>query len=449
MESASNNFAVSIFLRATRKMLHFDSKLRLIAVVVTFIHWTPTSSADDWPMWRYDATRSAASTQPLSEQLQVVWKLQLPPRVQAWDDPLNLDLMTYDRIFEPIVMGGRMFVGFNDQDKLVAYDADTGRPLWTFYTEAPVRLPPAGSGGHVYFCSDDGFLYCVDAVSGRLVWKFSGAPSSQHAIGNRRLTSAWPARGGPVVRDGTVYFAASIWPFMGTFIYALDADSGSVRWVNDHTGSQYIKQPHSAPSFAGVAPQGALVATESMLLVPGGRSVPAVFDRASGAQRYFELNAGGKGTGGSFVAANEKHFYVHTRDKGTRAFHLADGIKTAFQPSEPVLAGNRVYSADTEDDKHYVRAFDNDHEELWKVVADGRGDLILAGNCLYAGGEKAVSVIELPTETTPARVIAEIDMGAPVERLLAADDKLFAVTLDGAIIAMASDVVDGSRSRPT
>ena len=100
---------------------------------------------------------------------------------------------------------------------------------------------------------------------------------------------------------------------MGTFLYALDANSGELEWVNDSTGSQYIKQPHSAPSFAGVAPQGALVATKDLLLVPGGRSVPAVFNRSDGSFRYFEIDAGGKGNGGSFVSADESHFYVHTR----------------------------------------------------------------------------------------------------------------------------------------
>ena len=190
--------------------------------------------------------------------------------------------MTYDRTFEPIVLDDRLFMGFNDRDNLQAIDARTGRELWSYYAEGPVRLPPVGYQGRVYFCSDDGFLYCVDAKSGQLVWKFNGAPNAQHVIGNRRLISAWPARGGPVVRDGKIYFATSIWPFMGTFIYALDAESGRIEWINDSTGAQYIKQPHSAPSFAGVAPQGAMVATEKMLVVAGGRSVPAVLDRATG-----------------------------------------------------------------------------------------------------------------------------------------------------------------------
>ena len=327
---------------------------KLILTTVTMLLTSVSARAADWPMWRCDAQRSAASQENLPSNLRLLWTRDYGPRQQAWDDPLNHDLMTYDRIFEPIVMDGRLFVGFNDQDKLTALDANTGDELWSFFTEGPVRVPPAGHNGRVYLCSDDGFLYCINAEDGSLHWKLRGGPGPQHAIGNQRIVSAWVARGGPVVRDDTVYFAASIWPFMGTFIYAVDAESGAVQWVNDSTGSQYIKQPHSAPSFAGVAPQGALVATDEFLLVPGGRSVPAAFDRRSGAYRYFKFNEGGKGTGGSFVAADASHYYVHTRLKGTRAFGLKDGSTTAFMPDEPVLSEGFVYAAGIEKNQNVV-----------------------------------------------------------------------------------------------
>ncbi|MEZ6148809.1 MAG: PQQ-binding-like beta-propeller repeat protein [Pirellulaceae bacterium] len=358
----------------------------LVLIVIAWQFPQAVSASDDWPMWRSDAQRSAASTNKIADSLQPLWQREFSQRQPAWDDPLNLDLMTYDRIFEPIVLDGRMFVGFNDRDKLMALDAGTGRELWSFFTEAPVRLPPVGWQNRIYFCSDDGFLYCVNAEDGTLEWKFSGAPNSQHVIGNQRLTSAWPARGGPVVRDGQVYFAASIWPFMGTFIYALDAESGEIEWLNDSTGAHYIKQPHSAPSFAGVAPQGALVATENELIVPGGRSVPAVFDRATGSLRYFELNAGGKGSGGSFVAAADDFFYVHTREKGTRAFNITTGLKTAFMPNEPVLAAGTIYSAELVEERPVIRAYGTDEQLKWEIEADGTGDLILAGNKLIAAG---------------------------------------------------------------
>lgn len=411
----------------------------LSCCALSFSGLASRSVAGDWPMWRYDAGRTAASPESLPDALTLLWTREGTPRVQAWDDPLNLDLMTYDRLFEPIVMGGRMFVGHSDSDKLVALDAATGKELWSVYADAPVRLPPVGWQGHVYFTSDDGRLYCVEGETGKLKWQFAGAAGPRKVVGNHRLVSAWPARGGAVVRDGKVYFASSIWPFMGVFIYCLDAETGSVEWVNDSTGSSYIKQPHSAPSFAGVGPQGPLVATTNDLIVPGGRSVPAVFDRATGKLRYFELNAGGKGSGGSFVVANDAAFFVHTRLRGVREFNVADGLKTAFMPNEPVLDGELVYSAETtKEGANVVRAYNAERTVVWEISADGTGDLILAGNKLFAAGAEALSAIQLPAANAdPATPAVAWFTSAPTktQRLLAADGKLFAVTADGSIHA--------------
>lgn len=404
-----------------------------------------SASAGDWPMWRFDANRSAAAPDALPDKLRLAWMRKGTPREQAWDDPLNLDLMSYDRLFEPVVLDGRMFVGHSDTDKLAAIDVKSGEELWSFYTEAPIRLAPVAWQGAVYVTSDDGRLYCLQAETGELRWQFQAAPGPRKVIGNQRLISAWPVRGGTVIRDGKLYFASSIWPFMGVFIYALDAETGEVAWVNDSTGSSYIKQPHSAPSFAGVGPQGAFVATDKELIVPGGRSVPAVFDRQTGELKYFELNAGGKGTGGSVVMATEKQFFVHTRLKGVREFNLADGKKTAFTPNEPVLHGELVYSAEESKDKPLVRAYDSKREKLWEIAADGRGDLILAGDVLYAAGPEGLSAIQLPKPGQPKggepQVLWSTKVEGTVERLLAAADRLFAVTLEGDILCFARSSV--------
>lgn len=432
-------------LRQPQKRNHHSGYLRsgfqpsavaLVLVACGFL--ARHAAADDWPMWRYDASRSAASPHELPSKMQLLWTRLGTPRVQAWDDPLNLDLMTYDRQFEPIVLDGRLFIGYSDRDKVVAVDASTGQQLWAFYTDAPVRLPPAGLSGRIYFTSDDGQLYCVDAETGDLHWKFNGAPGQRMVIGNHRLISAWPARGGVVVRDGKVYFASSIWPFMGVFIYSLDAETGAVEWVNDTAGSTYIKQPHSAPSFAGVAPQGTLVATEKYLVIPGGRSVPAVLDRKTGELKYFELNAGGKGTGGSFVIADEFNFFVHTRLNGVREFNLETGDKTAFMPNEPVLGDSLVYTCESaKDGTPIIRAYDNKRKVVWEVAADGSRDLIAAGKRLYAAGNEGVTAISIPQspDTSSPEVQWQIAVEGKIARLIAADEKLFAVTLEGNILA--------------
>ena len=403
-----------------------------------------TLLAADWPMWRADAMRSSSSSESLGQKLRIEHVIAGTPRIQTWDDPLNMDVMPFDRVLEPIILGSQLFVGFNDSDKVVSYDLNSGKMIWTYYTDGPVRLPLAASDGAVYFTSDDGCLYSLDAATGVLRWRFRGAPLDHLAIGNRRLISAWPARGGPVIFGDQVYFASSIWPFMGTFIYALDKKTGEVVWLNDETGSQYIKQPHSAPSFAGVGPQGALVATKDALIVPGGRSVPAVFDRHTGKQRYFELNAGSKGTGGSFVTANDNHFYVHTRIKGTRQFALSNGVKTAFMPNEPVLAGEVLYSAEMEKDVAKICAWKPDGNKLWDVPGDGRGDLILAGGVLYAAGplpnsaekKSLLTAIHLPNQDAVPNTLWSMPIDGQIERLIAGNGKLVAVSMEGNIYVL-------------
>jgi outer membrane protein assembly factor BamB len=442
---------------------HQKNLLRIASACISMLVLTLTpplagasDPAENWPMWRYDSHRSAASPNSVPESLEVLWKVSYPERIPAWDDPLNQDLMTFDRVFEPIVMDGRLFLGFNDSDKLVALDTNTGAVLWSFFAEAPIRLAPVAWRDRLFVCSDDGFLYCLRSATGELIWKFRGGPDAQHALGNRRLVSAWPARGGPVLHGNTIYFAASIWPFMGTFIYAMDADTGSVQWVNDSTGAQYIKQPHSAPSFAGVGPQGALVATEEYLIVPGGRSVPAVFRRSTGEFLHFEINAGGKGTGGSFVAADAIQFYVHTREKGTRAFNMATGVKTAFMPNEPAILDTVLFASELNADGQRIVAYqagiddDRQREILWSLEVPSMDDLIVAGGHLVAAGEGKVTVVELPViqdqVVTGGKVVRQIDLSEKLSRLVVADHKIFAVADSGTLYALGNPLSENHSS---
>ena len=123
---------------------------------------------------------------------------------------------------------------------------------------------------------------------------------------NRRLVSSWPARGGPVLHNGRLFFAASIWPFMGIFIHAVDPDTGSAVWTNSGDGTNYTVHPHGAPSFGTVVPQGHLAAVDDALIVPGGRSTPAVYDADSGVMRHFVYD---KRVGGHDVTAAREYLF--------------------------------------------------------------------------------------------------------------------------------------------
>lgn len=258
-----------------------------------------SACGDDWPMWRADAARSGDWEGTLPQVLQPLWTADLPPLQPAFQHP-RLD---FDLGYEPVVTAGRLIFGSSHNDAVIALDVVTGAEVWRFHTAGPVRFAPAVWRDRVYVGSDDGFLYCLDAVTGQLHWKHQAVPSARKVLGNRRLISLWPVRGGPVVADNTVYFAAGVWSFEGVFVYALDADSGDIRWINDRCGFLYGVHPHDARAFGGLTPQGYLLVQEDDLVVPCGTAVPAIFDRHSGELKSFELPRAGRAPGGWFTAA--------------------------------------------------------------------------------------------------------------------------------------------------
>ncbi|MFC1795029.1 hypothetical protein ACFL3Q_15750, partial [Planctomycetota bacterium] len=65
--------------------------------------------ADDWPMWRYNAQRCAASPEMLPAELNLQWIRKLAPPKPAW--PASQDRLQFDTSYEPVVAGKTVFVG--------------------------------------------------------------------------------------------------------------------------------------------------------------------------------------------------------------------------------------------------------------------------------------------------------------------------------------------------
>ena len=413
-----------------------------LAVAVALLASIPARGGD-WPQWRYDSQRSAASPEELPGELKLHWVRELPKLTPAWPDQAK---MRFDAAYEPIVAGQRMFVGSSFSNSVMAFDTRTGGELWTYFVDGPVRFAPLAWEENIYFACDDGYLYCLKAADGSLVWKFRGGPSDRKILGNERLISMWPARGAPVIAEGKIYFAAGIWPFMGIFLHALDARTGEVVWTNDGDGSTYIKQPHNADSFAGVAPQGALVAIGDKLLVPGGRSVPACYDRASGKLVFYQLAENAKKGGGSSVAAVDQLIF-----NGGAAFDLAAESYLGTVGEQITFADGRLYDYFNEEvrvrdlkssavkkeetvDRKGAKAIVAKWsiEQVAKVETSVLTALIKAGSRLYAGAKGKVMGLQLPLASkgqAKAAWEAEIE-GTPVS-LAAADGKLFVSTLEG------------------
>ena len=305
------------------------------------------AAAADWPMWRYDHERTAESPQQLSEELELLWVRELPDPIPAFNDVR----LQFDRSYEPVVKGKRLFLASGRDDCVTAYDTDSGKQLWRFYANGPVRLAPVAWQGRVLFGSDDGVFYCLRASTGQLAWQFKAVPSDRKLIGNKRLISVWPIRGGPVVKDGRVYFAAGVWPFEGVFIYCLDAESGRKIWLNDSSGHIYGQQPHNAVAIGGIAPQGYLLIDGEDLVVPSSNAYPGRFDLRTGKLKEFNLPAAGRLPGGWYASIPGPTAQQKTKrrsllaDLGINVIRHEDRLRSVGKPEirTTIRAGNREF----------------------------------------------------------------------------------------------------------
>jgi outer membrane protein assembly factor BamB len=264
-------------------------------------------------MWRRDAGRTASTTDRFPESLELKWSLSLPKITPAF----HSERLQFDAGYEPVVSAGRVLLASSRTDSVTAYDVATGRELWAFRTNGPVRCAPAVWNGSVCFGSDDGCLYCVELATGRLRWKHRVAPSERKLLGNQRLISVWPVRGGPVVADGRVYFAAGVWPFEGVFVLALDVESGDLIWRNERLGYLFGQQPHNTEAIGGLAPQGYLIVNGDELVVPCSTAYPARLNRETGELIEFALPSPGRFPGGWFAAMDPESARAVRRGKLT------------------------------------------------------------------------------------------------------------------------------------
>lgn len=294
-------------------------------------------NATDWPMWRANAGRTASVAPALPEQLAVLWSRELPPLKPAFRDVR----LQFDKGYEPVVLGQRLFVASSRDDSVMALATDTGAVLWKVFADGPVRFAPVAGDGKVIFGSDDGVLRCVSAATGQLLWQKRAVPNNRQLLGNGRLVSVWPIRGGPVLHEGRVYFAAGVWPLEGVFIYCLDAATGRELWLNDRLSYLYGVHPHQAEAFGGVAPQGYLLVDGADLVVPCSSAYPARLDLATGKLKDFALPAAGRLPGGWFAALPEDKEKARLKRLGLLFDNSVNAVRHEDKPRAEGDAGVR------------------------------------------------------------------------------------------------------------
>ena len=170
-------------------------------------------SADDWPMYRRDVRRSGWTKTPVPAEL-----------TQRWEAKLSC------RGSQPVVVGDRLWVAEKDTHRIRCLTASSGQAVWSFTAGGPVDSAPTVHAGLVLFGCRDGWVYCLRAADGALVWRFRAAPDGRRLVSFGQVESVWPVQGSVLVQGGKVYFAAGRSSFLdgGILVYALNAQTGKV-----------------------------------------------------------------------------------------------------------------------------------------------------------------------------------------------------------------------------
>ncbi len=355
-----------------------------ILAIVFLLITTPAKDDADWPMYRFDHNRSASSPHGLSDDLHLHWirEMQEPRRAWPWqmDDHEKL---AFDKSYEPIAADGKLFVSSMAADNVTAYAIDTGEKIWRYHVDGPVRFAPLYHNGSLYFVSDDGNLYCLNADTGEEIWTFRAAPNNRLVLGNERIISMWPARGAPVIKDGILYFAAGLWPHEGVYIYALDAETAEIKWENSGSQNDLIVDSKRYFSFGGVVPQGQLSVYGNQLFVPGGRTVPAIFNRHTGDLQFYNpaTHSTGKAAGGHGVFAQGDWFFNFPNLDYYKTYMYTNEDGAQFRDDVPVdLTTEEAFiGVDSEHIVAYATELDLVKEELPKAQYDRRGRPLVVG----------------------------------------------------------------------
>ena len=171
----------------------------------------PASGNDDWPAYRHDAARSGTTSAAVPSAPKKRWSAKVG-----------------GRLTQPVVAGGTVFVAATDAQTLHALSAADGKALWDRTTGGRIDSAPTVYQDRVLFGSADGWVYCLRAADGELIWRFRAAPRERMTEAYDQLESVWPVHGAVLVQNDTVYASAGRNSYLdgGIVLYRLDPGTG-------------------------------------------------------------------------------------------------------------------------------------------------------------------------------------------------------------------------------
>ncbi len=119
----------------------------------------------------------------------------------------------------PVISGKNICIG--GSEKYFAFDLESGNEAWSFPLEGPVMGSTTIYKNALVFGAWDTYLYCIDASTGKLIWKWNNGSA---------IRNYSPASCIPIIINDVVYVVAP-----DRYISAIDFNDGKTIWRNNDT----------------------------------------------------------------------------------------------------------------------------------------------------------------------------------------------------------------------
>ena len=343
--------------------------------------------AEDWPTYMHDNHRSGVTSEQLDMPLTQGWVYntnrtpqpawaETPARAAIWQRLLGDydSRVAYDLAYQVAVVGNSVYFGLSNGDTVLCLDTDDGSERWKFFTNGPVRFAPTVSSGKVYFGSEDGYVYCLNASNGSPVWSHNASSDKRLLFGNSRMVSVSPVRTSVLVEGEKVYWAAGVFSQLGWYLCSRDANNGTGGWTRSPT----------RPA------QGYLLSAGNNLFVPAGKFSPVTYSMSSG--------SGGNAIGveGCYALIVDGSTFANGPGYGGSRSYINDPGASVARVDGNFLVVNGGYSYFC-NDTQLIKLNRSTGAVVWSVASAYRYSLIMAGDTVFAGGDDEVAAFSSAT----------------------------------------------------
>ena len=416
--------------------------LILLSVILLFIIHEDEITSSDWAQFKKDNYRSGVAKADIDlSEFGLEWQHNTGQEpIPAWYGPAKEDafarsgplpsMRDYDLSYYPIIVGKSLYYGSSADDAVHCLDVSDGDSKWIFTTGAPIRIAPTYYDGKIYVGSDDGYVYCLNARNGSLIWKFSPTEQEkERLLNNGRFISHHPIRTGVLIENNIAYFGASLLPWKKSYVCALNAETGKMQ-----EEGTYVKEYDNN----SMTLEGSMASNGTFLIQPQGRIAPVFLKKENG-----ESAGNLSGTGGCFVLVTPEKNIVHPQT--SRRFSMKEtsieekegkNKQAEFMSykdgKEIVVQGDSTYVLN---DNSLVAYNRNEKKMVWLRRNFQAQRMILAGDLLFVGGSDKVEAISLKNGQT----IWNCSIDGTIYALSFANDALYASTSNGYIYKFSAD----------